>query len=54
VNELPASFPEVRAVVWFNQNKEADWALDSSDTALAAFRNAIDRAYYRGAFWRKG
>jgi hypothetical protein len=38
LHALPARFPAVRAVVWFNQNKETDWRFESSDTAAAAFR----------------
>lgn len=29
--------PSVRALVWFNQNKEADWRIESSATAQTAF-----------------
>jgi hypothetical protein len=35
--QLPAAFPAVRAVVWFDVKKEENWALDSSSTALAAW-----------------
>ena len=32
------AFDRVAAVVWFNEAKEADWRLESSEDALAAFR----------------
>jgi mannan endo-1,4-beta-mannosidase len=38
--QVTASFPRVRAVVWFNLNKECDWRIESSPEALAAFRGS--------------
>lgn len=35
---LPDRFPAVRAVVWFDENKETDWRFASSDSSAAAFR----------------
>ncbi len=35
---LPDRFPRVKALVWFNVNKECDWRLNSSPASLAAFR----------------
>jgi mannan endo-1,4-beta-mannosidase len=32
-------FPRLRAVVWFNLDKECDWRVESSNDSLAAFRN---------------
>ncbi len=34
---LPASYPRIVGVVWFNTNKEADWRVESSSASLAAF-----------------
>ncbi len=45
---LPAAFPRVRAVVWFSEAKEADWRVNSSDAALAAYRGVAQSALYRG------
>jgi hypothetical protein len=45
---LPARFPRLRAVVWFDQNKETDWRVNSSDAALAAFRTVAASPIYRG------
>lgn len=43
LNALPNRFPAVRALVWFDENKETDWRVDSSEGAAAAFqRVAID------------
>jgi beta-mannanase len=38
--QLPERFPRVRAVVWFDTNKEERWALDSSAQARAAWTAA--------------
>lgn len=38
--EIPTRFPRVRAVIWFDQDKETDWQVDSSTSSLAAFRAA--------------
>jgi beta-mannanase len=41
--EIPA-MPRIKAVTWFNANKETDWRVNSSAGSLAAFR-AIVPAY---------
>jgi hypothetical protein len=35
---LRSRFPAIKAFVWFNAAKETNWPVDSSTTALAAFR----------------
>lgn len=43
-NVLPTQFPKIFALVWFSQSKsktEADWALDTSPEAVAAWRAGI-------------
>lgn len=47
--ELPERFPLVRAVVWFNENKETDWRVNSSAAALAAYRDAAENPNYEGS-----
>jgi hypothetical protein len=37
---------DIRAVLWFNQNKEADWRVESSTASLAAFRESLGTARY--------
>ncbi len=39
-------FPMVRAVTWFNTNKEMDWRVDSSPETLAAFKKTIKSGYF--------
>lgn len=45
--EIPA-MPRIRAVTWFNANKETDWRVNSSTSALAAFQAAAGSATYSG------
>lgn len=48
LDEIPRLFPRVSAVVWFNVQKEADWRVDSSAAALAAFRTVAASSLYGG------
>jgi len=43
-----AARPEVTGFVWFDVLKEADWRVDSSPEALAAFRAALELPAYAG------
>jgi hypothetical protein len=42
---LPAQFPTLRAIVWFHEDftahGEADWRINTSDTALQAFQTVV-------------
>jgi hypothetical protein len=44
------SHPNVVGAVWFNMNKEADWRIESSPAAEAAFRAAMAEPRIRAAF----
>jgi hypothetical protein len=33
------AFPRISAVVWFNENKETDWRIESSQQSLSTFRD---------------
>jgi glycosyl hydrolase family 26 len=44
--QVPHNFPRVRAVVWFNENKERDWRIDSSMAAAQAFAHALRTGPY--------
>jgi hypothetical protein len=49
------AFPRLRAVVWFDEDKERDWRVDSSPEALAAFRAALaERGIRRSIGWQAG
>jgi hypothetical protein len=48
--QLPARFPKVKALVWFNWNTDGmDWAIESSQSAQTAFTKGIASAYYGGS-----
>jgi hypothetical protein len=44
---LKARFPAVRALVWFHIDKETDWRIDSSPSALRSFRVLAADPYFR-------
>ncbi len=48
LTDVLTRMPRVRAVVWFHEQKEADWRVNSSSAALAAFRQVAASAAYRG------
>jgi Glycosyl hydrolase family 26 len=43
---LKASFPAIKALVWFDMNKETDWRVDSSPQAAADFRTLALDPYF--------
>jgi beta-mannanase len=45
---IPEDFPRVRAVIWFNQDKETDWRVNSSPDALTAWRSVVATKRYSG------
>jgi hypothetical protein len=45
---LPTRFPRVRLVVWYSENKETDWRIDSSAAVLAAWRAVVASPLYGG------
>jgi len=51
--EIPLTFPNIKALVWFNWNikkgvsgQRMDWPIESSATSEAAFAQAIGHSYY--------
>ncbi len=46
--DIPAHFPRLRAVIWFNQDKESDWRVDSSAASLVAYRAVAALPQYKG------
>jgi len=36
-----AEFPRLEAIVWFNEDKETDWRIESSERALRAFASVL-------------
>lgn len=45
-NDLPQKFPNIKAFIWFNLNKETDWRIESSDSSKIAFAQGIASGYY--------
>ena len=52
--EIPNTFPHVRALIWFNDNKSGvesngyDWRIESSESAQKAFAAAVASPIYSG------
>lgn len=44
--QIPNNFPRIKAVIWFNENKETDWRIESSPAAQAAFASAVASSVY--------
>jgi glycosyl hydrolase family 26 len=43
---LKSTFPGIKALAWFQMNKETDWRIDSSPTAQAAFVSMVTDPYF--------
>jgi len=50
--QIPRHFPRIRALVWFNEEKETDWRIESSPSAQAAFARAIAAPLYASNRYR--
>ncbi len=46
---IPQKMPRVQAVVWFDQSKERDWRVDSSQSSLDAYRRVVASSLYGGS-----
>jgi hypothetical protein len=44
--QIPHYFPRIKAVIWFNVDKETDWRIESSPAAQNAFATAIQTGIY--------
>jgi hypothetical protein len=44
---VPKRMPRVRALLWFNRRKETDWRVNSSRSALAAWRSVVSNPLYQ-------
>lgn len=49
-NEIPAQFPRIKAVVWFNEKRDANWPVGSSSQALKAYSRAVSSSKYVSAW----
>jgi beta-mannanase len=48
LTDVPSRFPRIRSVIWFNENKETDWRVNSSAASLAAYASVAKSATYQG------
>ena len=44
--KIQSSYPRVKAFCWFNINKERDWRVNSSPSAEAAYKQALQGSYF--------
>jgi hypothetical protein len=45
-SKIENDYPQIRAIIWFHIAKETDWRINSSEAALAAYRNAVAGDYW--------
>jgi hypothetical protein len=50
--QVPDNFPRIKAFIWFNVKDKADWQIETSPAATAAFRKAIGSPYYASNTFR--
>jgi hypothetical protein len=48
LHALPTLMPRVRAVMWFEAKAKGDWRVNTSNTALKAFRTVAASSLYSG------
>lgn len=44
--QIPQFFPAIKAVIWFDENKETNWRIESSPASQSAFTKAIASNIY--------
>jgi hypothetical protein len=45
-HQIRYAYPQIRGLIWFHIAKETDWRINSSDEALAAYRQAVADDYW--------
>jgi len=45
-NSIQNKFPQIRGLIWFHIAKETDWRINSSEEALAVYREAVADDYW--------
>ena len=48
LTDLPKQLPRVRTIIWFNENREMDWRVNSSPATLGAYRQVAASSQYQG------
>jgi hypothetical protein len=49
LSDIPNRLPKIRGVIWFNEQKEQNWPVNSSETALSAFRTVAAQQQWQGS-----
>lgn len=49
--QLPTYFPQIKAILWFNENREADWRVESSLNSQSAFTQAVAPGFYASNYY---
>ncbi len=44
--QIPNNFPKIKALVWFNVNKETNWEVGSSPNSISHLKKAIESSIY--------
>lgn len=45
---IPQTMPRISAVIWFSENKERDWPVNSSQSSLDAYRKVVSSTLWGG------
>lgn len=45
---IPQTMPRISAVIWFSENKERDWPVNSSQASLDAYRKVVSSTLWGG------
>jgi beta-mannanase len=45
---IPSKFPRIKAVIWFHENKETDWRVNSTAASIAAYQQIAKSPTYQG------
>jgi hypothetical protein len=48
--EIPTTFPRIKAVLYFNQNYQEDWRIESSENARRGFADGAASSVYRSSW----
>lgn len=49
MQNVQTNYPAIKSIVWFNTNKELDWALNlSGNTGLAEYNSSVSTDYFSG------
>jgi hypothetical protein len=48
LNDVPQSFPRIKAVLWFSINYDRDWRVNTTPESLTAYKGVVSSPLYRG------